>query len=416
MPSGQSRWVPFVIPQPAWWAAPLALALYGGWCVAYLLRIAAALVALGRAKQACRPFPEIRSSELCGWTTLRSAGRRTALVVSDDVRAAAVLGLTSPRIALSPAIVRALSDQELDAIVVHEWAHIQRRDDWAQLVQLIVRAFAGLHPAVWWIDRQLHVERETACDDWAVSLTGSSRRFAASLAKVATLSARQTHPVLLPSVLTSDLARRVARLLDARRSTATRPRMSSAALVSPVLLLTAFGVASVDLVVSATSSSSPSTSIAVLPRVDMTSPPAATRRHARVPATPVPDGRSTTGGRPAQGQQQKSAPLTQSTAPRPTTIDPPVAAEDASPVPGIAAPSSGVNVSELPGSVTSVPTLLPASVVDGSRPSAPSATNEPTPWGAAADAGVGIGRGSQKAAVATAGFFTKLSKSIARSF
>ncbi len=268
VPSGQSRWVPFVIPQPAWWAAPLALALYGGWCVAYLLRIAAALVALGRAKQACRPFPEIRSSELCGWTTLRSAGRRTALVVSDDVRAAAVLGLTSPRIALSPAIVRALSDQELDAIVVHEWAHIQRRDDWAQLVQLIVRAFAGLHPAVWWIDRQLHVERETACDDWAVSLTGSSRRFAESLAKVATLSARQTHPVLLPSVLTSGLARRVERLLDARRSTATRPRLSSAALVSPVLLLTAFGVASVDLVVSATSSSSPSTSIAMLPRVD----------------------------------------------------------------------------------------------------------------------------------------------------
>jgi hypothetical protein len=39
-----------------------------------------------------------------------------------------------------------------------------------------------------------------------------------------------------------------------------------------------------------------------------------------------------------------------------------------------------------------------------------------TPWGAAADAGVTVGRGSQKAAVATAGFFTRLGKSMAGAF
>ena len=40
----------------------------------------------------------------------------------------------------------------------------------------------------------------------------------------------------------------------------------------------------------------------------------------------------------------------------------------------------------------------------------------PTLWGAAADVGVTVGKGSQKAAVATAGFFTKLSKSISGVF
>jgi hypothetical protein len=39
-----------------------------------------------------------------------------------------------------------------------------------------------------------------------------------------------------------------------------------------------------------------------------------------------------------------------------------------------------------------------------------------TPWGAAADTGVAVGRGSQKAAVATAGFFTRVSKSVAGAF
>jgi hypothetical protein len=39
-----------------------------------------------------------------------------------------------------------------------------------------------------------------------------------------------------------------------------------------------------------------------------------------------------------------------------------------------------------------------------------------TPWSAAADAGVSVGRASQKAAVATAGFFTRLGRKIAGSF
>jgi len=42
--------------------------------------------------------------------------------------------------------------------------------------------------------------------------------------------------------------------------------------------------------------------------------------------------------------------------------------------------------------------------------------NDATPWGAAADTGVAVGRASQKAAVATAGFFSRLGKKIAGSF
>jgi hypothetical protein len=51
-----------------------------------------------------------------------------------------------------------------------------------------------------------------------------------------------------------------------------------------------------------------------------------------------------------------------------------------------------------------------------SVPQAAVAADEPTPWGAAADAGVAIGRGSQKAAVSTAGFFSRFGKKIASSF
>jgi hypothetical protein len=46
---------------------------------------------------------------------------------------------------------------------------------------------------------------------------------------------------------------------------------------------------------------------------------------------------------------------------------------------------------------------------------APDARNL-TPWGVTADVGTAIGRGSQNASLATAGFFSRFAKKIARSF
>ena len=70
----------------------------------------------------------------------------------------------------------------------------------------------------------------------------------------------------------------------------------------------------------------------------------------------------------------------------------------------------------LPGTRLPVADVLPAPAVSRRGCGAGSPTNGPTLWGAAADVGVTVGKGSQKAAVATAGFFTRLSKSISGVF
>jgi hypothetical protein len=66
-------------------------------------------------------------------------------------------------------------------------------------------------------------------------------------------------------------------------------------------------------------------------------------------------------------------------------------------------PAAPLSATPLPN-----PPLTPP---DASQPAAPV-----RPWTAAADAGVAVGAGSQKAAVATAGFFSRFGKSVARSF
>ena len=71
---------------------------------------------------------------------------------------------------------------------------------------------------------------------------------------------------------------------------------------------------------------------------------------------------------------------------------------------------------DLPPIGVPVAIARPATTVESSVPQDRQAAANPTIWGAAADAGVTVGKGSQKAAVATAGFFTRLSKSISGVF
>ena len=119
-----------VLPSLPSWTVSLLLLLWATGTAISLARTAAALATLRRAKRTSRPFPEAAEVRLQTWLSLRSRGRQARLALSDDVRAAAVLGLTSPSIAVAPSALDALSDQELDQIVVHEWAHVQRRDDY----------------------------------------------------------------------------------------------------------------------------------------------------------------------------------------------------------------------------------------------------------------------------------------------
>jgi beta-lactamase regulating signal transducer with metallopeptidase domain len=426
------------------WAAVVLASVWGLWVAVTATRVLSALVGLRRARRAAQPFPEARASRLTHWSAVSTGGRRAALVISGDVRYAAVLGGRTPAIAISPAAAAALEDRDLDRIVVHEWAHVQRRDDRARLVQLIVRAVAGLHPGVWWLDRQIHIDRETACDDWAVNVTGSAKSYAASLTRLAAIDPMAREDVLQPAAIaSSDLTRRVMRLLDDRRTTSTRRGDAASALVVPALCLAACGVAGVPLIAIDRAGTAAQSNGARVPRcqgASCTSAPLPSGTFAPLhlgtlaplhlgtlaplhPATPAPSAEPVT--RPSRAdarttRQERPEPIqVQPPASVPSTPTAPGRAEDdrrrVSDVHGEIPRGLGVDaLRDLPGAVTSpgIPTTEPA----GAPPQAANDSAPKSPWGAAADAGVNVGRGSQKAAVATAGFFSKLGKSIARSF
>src|SRR5262249_26621520 len=157
------------------------------------------------------------------------------LVTSDQIRSAGVLGLGYPRIAIAPRLLTTLTDEELDQLVLHEYAHVQRRDDIAGVLQMIVRCLVGRHPAVSCIHRLLRIEPEVACDDWVLATTSAPRTYARCLTRVADLSAG-TESTLVPAANRKhQLTTRIMRLLDERRSISIRP--SLAGLAAAIIVL-----------------------------------------------------------------------------------------------------------------------------------------------------------------------------------
>jgi len=396
---------------PPSWAANALLAIWALWVTISLGRVTAAAIGLHRARRAAQPFPESRETKLDNWMALSRRGRRARLVLSDDVRYAAVLGGRTPVIAIAPAVADSLADRDLDRIVVHEWAHVQRRDDRDRLLQLAVRAVAGLHPAVWWLDRRIHADRETACDDWTVNLTGSAKAYALSLTRLAMIDTEPRHDILSPAaIVPSELTRRVMSLLDDNRTTSTQRWNLWTAAIVPVLLALAFAVSDVQLIAIEREVVAAVRSSLGIATSTIDGPIAA---DVPVPAPLMPPTASEAARRLPIHRPTPAAETTQAAASAPV-LD--VAGEVLDPPRSEAEPTT-----PRPLDVT-VPSVLPGLPSPGPTPPGivplplPADAASKTPWGATADAGVQVGRGSQKAAVATAGFFSRLGKSIARSF
>lgn len=393
----------------------LALVLaWAAWIVIMGGRTLVAALSTRRVKQRVAALPADLESRLARWSALRRDGRRTRLVTSSDVRLAAVLGVGSPVIAVSPALLERLSPDDLDRVVVHEWAHVQRRDDFANALQLAIRGVAGWHPAAWWIGRQLDLEREIACDAQAIAITGGARPYACCLATLAGLSTRETALPVPAALKSSNIRRRVSRILslgDARTGWWAR---CAAAVSTGALCVLAASAASINLVdvyaaeVSAllqgrsftlpnlrTPGAGASFVGAAAPQADAGSGAPAARREAQAQAGPAAN-------LPATLPLERVAPAPPAAPATPATVMP------ATPVPMPPSTDSAAPVAELLPSVA-VPLPTP--------PLAPAKTESTVwPWTAAADAGVAVGAGSTKAAVATAGFFTRFGKSVARTF
>jgi bla regulator protein blaR1 len=197
--------------------------LFAAWGAGACLSLLGLTVGLWRVRQIRMQCCEVDLSTLdpaiAGTLRDSKCRRPVKLCVSSDVATPAAIGFFRPAIVFPAGLLSQLSADEINVILLHELAHLRRWDDWTNLAQKIVKAVFFFHPAVWWIENHLTLEREMACDDIVLSQTASPRAYASSLISFAE-KLRNVRGLALAQSLVSRMCQmslRVAHILDARR-------------------------------------------------------------------------------------------------------------------------------------------------------------------------------------------------------
>jgi uncharacterized protein (TIGR03435 family) len=207
------------------------LRLLGGWMIAERLRRRQVRLAPAEWQQT---FDRLR-------TRLRIS-RPVQLLISGLVHAPAVMGLLRPVVLVPVGALAGLSAEQVEALLLHELAHVRRYDYLVNAIQSMVEALLFYHPAVWWVSGHMRSEREMCCDDAAVAITGDALGFARALAQVG--SAEHAHHQAAMAATGGSVVNRVARLLGVPRPasrTHSPAALSAAAALVVATVMAALG-------------------------------------------------------------------------------------------------------------------------------------------------------------------------------
>jgi TonB family protein len=159
--------------------------------------------------------------------------RAVRLRLTARITSAGVYGLLRPVILLPTALALTLPRDQLEALLVHELAHIRRADFLANVLALLARTLLYFHPVVHWLCRDLERTRETLCDDLVVGLKVDRLKYARALSTAEQF--RQQVPVPLLTATGGELSARVHRILalapDRRRDQDRAPLLLSLAVI-----------------------------------------------------------------------------------------------------------------------------------------------------------------------------------------
>jgi TonB family protein len=199
--------------------AALSLRALGGWCLVQSLGHRDTLAVPADLLQRCHDLQR----------RLAVAGP-VRFALSRRIDVPMVIGWLRPVILIPVSAMSGLGPHQLDALILHELAHIRRLDTVTNILLIAVETMLFYHPAVWWVSRHVRIEREHCCDDFAVSACGDAAMYVEALTSLETWKATGS---LALAANGGKLKGRVARLLD---TPVESPRFSLSAVTGLALI------------------------------------------------------------------------------------------------------------------------------------------------------------------------------------
>jgi beta-lactamase regulating signal transducer with metallopeptidase domain len=224
----------------------LGIFLFLAWALAAFVASLRLLIGLCRLRALRRSCVAIDASKLdpAIRKTLEdfSSARSVTLATSERMSVPAAIGFFKPMVVIPVWALRELAPAELNVILLHEFAHLRRGDAWTNLLQKTVRAVFLFHPAVWWIENRLSLEREMACDDQVLAETANPHGYAKCLIVLLEKSVARRSLAMAQAAVhrAREASLRLAQILDATRPNTRRvwkPALGVIAIFSAMCLM-----------------------------------------------------------------------------------------------------------------------------------------------------------------------------------
>src|SRR5665213_406646 len=144
--------------------------------------------------------------------------RRVSFGLSNLVDVPCVFGYVKPFILLPASIATSLSTEEVEAILLHELAHIKRNDYLINLIQQVMSVLLFFNPFAQLIGRIINRERENACDDIVIESTKKPIVYAHALLKLEESRTQQWQIALAATGKTKyHLLNRIERIMKTKK-------------------------------------------------------------------------------------------------------------------------------------------------------------------------------------------------------
>lgn len=143
--------------------------------------------------------------------------RKIQVYLSDAVSTPLTIGFFKPVILVPLASINHLSTEQMEAVLLHELAHIKRYDYLVNILLSIAEISLFFNPFTQLLSRQIRKERENSCDDWVLQYQYNAGSYAEALLRIACL---QTTPALAMTATgkKNELLVRVKRMIDKKEN------------------------------------------------------------------------------------------------------------------------------------------------------------------------------------------------------
>ncbi|MFD3002983.1 ankyrin repeat domain-containing protein [Pontibacter toksunensis] len=225
---------------------PLLVTLWLMGIVVLLLRYLGQLVYVQRLKNhGVAPFPAKWQDMIIKLEKQLRITRKVSYLESLRISSPMTIGWLKPVVLFPIGLATRLGPAEVEAILLHELAHIKRNDYLFNVIQSLTTILLFYHPAAYWMSRLLDEERENCCDDLVVGLTGQQETYASTLIHLQEQKFKTMATVLSFTGTPSSFSGRILRLVNKSFPSANRFRegfVTALVLMAGLSFLAAAGV------------------------------------------------------------------------------------------------------------------------------------------------------------------------------